>query len=332
MDGDRHRATDHPRASESSRYPRTILATCCIPWIDDHSFDEQIFRESIRRLVTGGIPDLYIFGTAGEGHAVSDRLFKSVTRAFISETQDHGVAPMVGVISSSLATIIERIEFAAELGCDVFQISLPNWGWLPDREVVAFFDAVCGQFPNLQFIHYNVGRSGRLLRPAQYVQIASNHANLVGTKYGGGDPELIAGLLLQAPMLRHFLTESGFYTGCSIGPCGLLASLSTSNPPRARQYYEAGVAKDADLFAALHRELAWMMTELRGAVGPELLIDGTYDKIIAKVADPEFPLRLLPPWTSPSEASYVRYRNFLSANASAWLETRNARIEPVAKS
>lgn len=304
---------------EPTRYRRTILATCCVPWVQGDVFDEGAFRQSVRRFIADGIEDLYIFGTAGEGHSVSTRDFETITRAFIDEALNQGGSPMVGVIAPSLSTILERIEFAADLGCTVFQISLPNWGAMTDREVMAFFDAVCGRYPSLKFIHYNVARSGRLLRAMQYVQIASAHANLVGTKYGGGDPELIAGLLLQAPMLRHFLTELGFFTGCSIGECGLLASLSSSNHPRAREYYEAGVARDFPRLSTLHRELAWMMTELRASVGNELRIDGTYDKIVAKIADREFPLRLLPPWESPSEDSYERYRDFLIKDQPSWL-------------
>lgn len=305
--------------AEPARYRRTILATCCIPWTEGDVFDEDAFRQSIARLTAGGIEDLYIFGTAGEGHAVSNRDFELITRTFIVEAQAQGVPPMVGVMNSSIATVLERIEFGAALGCSVFQISLPNWGSMTERDVRGFFDTVCGRYPTLQFIHYNLARAGRILRAADYVRIAADHPNLVGTKYGGGDPELIAGLLLQAPMLRHFLTELGFYMGCSIGDCGLLASVSSSNVRLARQYYEVGVTGNLTRLAALHRELAWMMTELRRSVGPDIRIDGTYDKIVAKIAEPDFPLRLLPPWESPSEESYRRYHDFLVGNLPTWV-------------
>ena len=59
---------------------------------------------------------LYVFGTAGEGYAVSDRQFDEITRVFHEETRAPDVHPMVGVISLSLTTIIERIERAAALG------------------------------------------------------------------------------------------------------------------------------------------------------------------------------------------------------------------------
>jgi dihydrodipicolinate synthase/N-acetylneuraminate lyase len=48
-----------------SRYPRTVLGTVCLPWRDDGALDEPLFRRTIRNLVAAGLPDLYIFGTAG---------------------------------------------------------------------------------------------------------------------------------------------------------------------------------------------------------------------------------------------------------------------------
>ena len=49
------------------------------------------------------------------------------------------------------------------------------------------------------------------------------------------------------------------------------------------------------------------------------LNDGAYDKLIAKLADPAFPLDLLPPYKSSSDAGFARYRSELEANYPAWL-------------
>ena len=46
-----------------SRYPRTVLGTVCLPWADDETLDEAMFRRTIANLVRAGLPDLYVFGT-----------------------------------------------------------------------------------------------------------------------------------------------------------------------------------------------------------------------------------------------------------------------------
>ena len=63
---------------------------------------------------------------------------------------------MVGVISLSLPTIIERIERARQMGIRHFQISLPSWGALSDSELKTFFKETCGRFPDCSFLHYNL--------------------------------------------------------------------------------------------------------------------------------------------------------------------------------
>src|SRR5438309_717930 len=70
------------------RYPRTILGTCCVPWNDDGTLAEGIFRDSIRILIEQGLPDLYLFGTAGEGYAVTESLFDRIVRIFVEEMAD----------------------------------------------------------------------------------------------------------------------------------------------------------------------------------------------------------------------------------------------------
>lgn len=305
----------------TARYKRTVVGTCCLPWRDDDTLDEPRFRRSIRHLVAAGLPDLYVFGTAGEGHAVSDADYRRVVAVFVEEMRAAGGTPMVGVIALSLRTILERIAYAADQGVKVIQFSIPAWGPLNDRELRQYFAAVCDGFPELQFLHYNLMRTGRLVRPAEYAELAEAHPNLVATKYGAGDPETVAGLLRLAPQLRHFFTEPGFYVGAPLGECGFLASIAASNPSRAWAYFRAGVDGDQAALAAYYRELAGMMGAIRSAAGGMGLTDGAYDKIISKVADPDFPLRLLPPYQTSTEAGYRAYREALERDFPAWLST-----------
>jgi dihydrodipicolinate synthase/N-acetylneuraminate lyase len=305
--------------SVGARYPRTVLATCCLPWHEDGTLDEPMFRRGIRWLLEAGLRDLYVFGTAGEGHAVGDATYRSVVEVFCEELAAAGATPMIGVISLSVQTIAERIAYAADRGVRVFQISLPSWGPLTDRELRSFFRVTCGAFPELEFLHYNLARSGRVVQPREYAELAAEHPNLVATKYGAGDPEVIAGLHTHAPQLRHFLTEPGFFAGCSTGPCGLLASISSSNPARALAYFRAGADSDQATLVALHRELAGMMTAIRDVVGPARLTDGAYDKVVAKLVHPDFPLTLLPPYQAAGDGAYRAYLGVLRARFPAWL-------------
>ena len=88
------------------RFPSCILCTCCVPWDEQFHFAEDIFRRGVRESLTG-TRHLYVFGTAGEGYAVTDRQFDAIVAAFDDEMRQAGAEPMVGVIHLSLGTMLE---------------------------------------------------------------------------------------------------------------------------------------------------------------------------------------------------------------------------------
>jgi dihydrodipicolinate synthase/N-acetylneuraminate lyase len=280
----------------AARYPAEIMATAVVPWTADWQLDERLFRRELEQLLASGYRHIYIFGTAGEGYAVDDAQFLAITRVYAEAVRAGGVEPMVGVISLALSTIIARIEAARELGVRRFQISLPSWGALEADEVRQFFDAVLGRFTDCEFLHYNLPRVKRLVTPAEYATIAADYPNLVATKNSTDAMTRVRGLLEEAPMLRHFLTETGYAYGSQIGSCGLLISAASTNATTARAFFEAGQTRDAATVWRMEGELRQVVQALLRSVGEGAYIDGAYDKVLWKLHDPEFPLRLLRPY------------------------------------
>jgi dihydrodipicolinate synthase/N-acetylneuraminate lyase len=225
---------------------------------------------------------------------------------------------MVGLISLSLPTVIDRIERAAELGVDTFQLSLPSWGALNDRELADFFAETCGRFPQLRFLHYNLPRAGRVLTPAEYRALAALHENLVATKNAGASNTAIAGLFEHVPELRHFFTEPGYAYASLLGECGLLVSVSLLSPRLALAYHAAGQRQDAAALAPLARDVA-ALTELLQAELGSAHIDGAYDKVFSRALDPAFPLRLLPPYEGASDEAFARFLTSVRERFPHWI-------------
>lgn len=288
------------------RVPPTILATCCVPWREDWSFDEELFRRLVRHTREHLTEDLYIFGTAGEGHAVTDAQFAGVCRAFRAETAGTPARPMVGVISLSLGTMIERIASAREMGFRSFQISLPSWGALDDRELRTFFAEVCGRFPDCRFLHYNLQRAKRLVTAAEYAELARRHPNLVATKHGTDALAVIDALMRDAPELTHFITERGFAQACRLGDCGLLISIASMNPAAGKAFFAAGRARDAAALDAAVAEFGTVLEILMRHAQGMAHMDGAFDKLFCRMHLPGFPLRLLPPYETFSDEACAK--------------------------
>lgn len=287
--------------------PAPILATAVLPWTPRLEFDEMLFRRQVRTLATGLTRHLYVFGTAGEGYAVTDRQFDHVAQVFRDCAGEHGVSPMLGIISLSLPTIIRRIERGHELGYRLFQLSLPSWGALNDRELDTFFAETCGRFADCRFHHYNLLRTKRLLGSAEYARLADAHPNFVAVKAGTSDPAVIADLLKVAPRLRFFFTEIGYIIARRTHDVGLLISLASVNHARAREF----VAGDAAQREAALPDFEAMIGLVRELAARGYHMDGAFDKMLYRMHDPEFPLRLLPPYATASEADWLYFRDSL---------------------
>jgi dihydrodipicolinate synthase/N-acetylneuraminate lyase len=296
------------------------MATAVVPWTEAFDLDEGLFRAEIRAMLAADYRHLYIFGTAAEGYAVDDKQFEQIARVFVDEMRAGDAEPMLGVINLSQATILRRIGWARdELGVRQFQISLPSWGALDDAEVRVFFDAVLGRFDDSQFLHYNLLRTKRLVSAREYAVIAADHPNLVATKNSTDSMQRVRDLLDDASALRHFLNERGFVYGSLIGECGLLISLATINHAMGRAYFQAGQARDVPRLLAMDAELHAISRAFHACVGRgETMIDGAYDKVLWRLHDPRFPLRLLPPYHSAAEPSVDEFRTVLQQQFPSW--------------
>jgi dihydrodipicolinate synthase/N-acetylneuraminate lyase len=295
-----------PPASVPARYPRVILGTCVVPWRPDGTWDEPLFRRTVRHAVETLGPHQYIFGTAGEGYAVTDRQFAEIGRAFVEEMRAAGGEPMIGVISLSLGTVQERIALALEWDVREFQLSLPAWGVLEDAEVDRFFAATCGQFPAARFLHYNLARAKRVLGGADYTRLAGRHPNLVAIKMGGENVPALRDVATAADAagVRCFFTEFGYHALADTSGCGLLCSFGGCEPALARRWFSASTLERVALEPAFRAIHAAAKSALAGAA----YMDGAYDKLYIKRHFPAFPLDLLPPYRGATEAQFARFR------------------------
>ena len=292
------------------RYPQTLLATACVPWTETYEFDEPLFRQNVSLLLENGINNIYIFGTAGEGYAVSRDQYLRITKAFLDEMNRHdGAQPMVGVISLSMPETVERINLGIELGAKDFQISFPSWGAVAQDEGMNFLRTICREFPRARFMHYNNSlRSKTRLGAKSYGRLAEELPNLVAVKNPGlGLAELQefhgAGLPLQ-----FFNLEYAYGFASLIEQNGFLVSIAGLNFDKARAYFEAGKIRDIDAIVSLHRDFQCLFDSLRENA-PSGLMDGAYDKIFVKAHIEGFPLRLYPPYEGLADESCLSFLN-----------------------
>jgi len=286
-----------------TRYPQRNLAACMLPWTEDFQLDVPVFEEHIQDAIDGGYKSLYLMGTAGEGYALNDSLFRQVVDVFAGVSVRDDLDPQVGVISTSMQQVIERIRYATEKGIGMFQISLPSWGMLDEGEAMTFFKTVCGTFPDCRFLHYNLPRAQRIIHGPEYRRIADEVPNLVATKNSTTEYARTADLMEHVSDIQHFFLEGNFAMGCTLGECSLLCSWDVLFPKTTWRFFEAGLNRDVD-------EL-FRITELLRQAGSAIfahctrnMIDGSYDKAFVRLSKPHFSNRLQPPYMGLSEEEF----------------------------
>jgi dihydrodipicolinate synthase/N-acetylneuraminate lyase len=285
------------------RYPSAMLAACPTAWDADYRLDEHQFRREVQLVIEGGFDHLYVFGTGSEGYAVDTARFTQVARAFWEEA--HQAHPMIGVIGLSTANIVERLRIAYEIGFREFQVSLPSWGPLTDDEVLRFFVDTCGTFPDAVFLHYNLIRTKRVLNGSDYRRIIPEVPNLVATKNTGGGLPMAYDLLTNASELMHFMGEGNISHGAMFGSVGLLATMGELTPVRCRELWEACGQRDVVTMFELQHAFQRLSSAIWAAGTSAPHMDGAYDKMLTKLGMlPDFPLRLLSPYTSFTDDDY----------------------------
>jgi dihydrodipicolinate synthase/N-acetylneuraminate lyase len=309
--------------SVAPRISPRILAPCCLPWTPSYALDEVLFRHTIRDQLAAGFTSLYLFGTAGEGYAVTETQFEQVARIFAEETNGKAEWRQLGIIALSLPQVQERIARAMALGLADFQISFPSWGKLNDREVQRFFEGTCGSYPACRFLFYNVPRGLRLLTAAEVGTLAARYDNLVAVKWAGRwETAQIQAAFEAAPQLCHFFTDISFIRAGLEGlRPGLLMALAAANRRRAHELFHlVNTGGDPERLKSILAELEHHNLILR-ELPLSGRIDGAYDKMIAKLNRHDFPLRLLPPYEGSTDEVFAVYLERMRRELPGWLES-----------
>lgn len=304
----------------AKRYPATGLGAALLPWNEDFTLDEALFRKGLRGMIDGGLKYIYTFGTAGEGFAVDDDEFIHINSVFIEEMKAAGAVPIVGCISLSAAQMIRRLRSAYELGARDFQISFPSWGALTDAEVDVFFHQVCDSFPDCKFMHYNNGgRSKKLLRAKDYIRLAEEIPNLAAVKFMNDSLEDVINVVKADCPIQFILSEYGYGFGCLFGECGMLFSSTSTHFPTAWRLLRAGQEQDIGIIVELEKEVA-VSQEILFETCNTPVINAAYDKLYIKATIPEFPMRLYPPYQTFSDRQVSDYFNQMRARLPRWFQ------------
>jgi len=259
------------------------LVSVPLPLDKNGTFLPDLFRKAIQKLLSDGCDGMYIFGTSGEGYAVSNGEFAQIVKVFANATLQFKGFKQVGCFGLSAEQVIHRCRIVADYGLKSVQITLPFWKKLNNKELLKYFSDVCGSFPELSFLLYNNPNNKRKLRGVELESIYHKNSNLIGAKTGSGNWFDFYELITESPSISHFVTEAAFLFSKGIGAKGLIPSSNYVFPQKSKAYYKAVMTNDVETAQHLHKDIVRFFYKTATPLGEKGYVDGAIDKAYAKI-------------------------------------------------
>ena len=287
------------------------LVSVPIPWDDSEKLLADLFCNVTHELLDKGCDGIYLFGTSGEGYAITEKEFCQIVDIFARETADANVFRQIGCFGLSSDQVKERCAVVNGKGIEGVQITLPFWKELTDTETVRYFKDVCGSFPNLSFMLYNNPRNKRKLTGKELAKIHRQVPNLHGAKTGSGNWRDFVELLTESPMIRHFVTETAFLFCYPFGAAGLIPSSNYARPMISRRYYDSVINGGFDDATILHRDIMKFFYKTASPLSEKGYIDGAIDKAYARIGGMDMPLYMKSPYVALSIEDFKWLKNVI---------------------
>jgi 4-hydroxy-tetrahydrodipicolinate synthase len=233
-----------------------VVPPMTTPFRSDDSIDEAALRAETRYLVeTARVHGLAVSGSTGEGHAMTTDEVRRVT-AIVSEEAAGRVPVIVGIITDSTASAVERGLAVKDLGVAALQVTPVHYLFRPDDDaMLRHFDTLSSR-TGLPIIIYNVV-PWTYLSPDLLARIIRSVPGVVGVKQSAGDMKLLADLLLLVGDSARIMTavDALLYPSFSLGAHGAIAAILTAAPTLCVQLWDAVQAGDHARALALHKKL-----------------------------------------------------------------------------
>jgi 4-hydroxy-tetrahydrodipicolinate synthase len=230
-----------------------VWAAITTPFDEDDRFDPGVLRENMRRLHAAGVHGIYTTDSDGEFYAIELDEFKQIIDVFADEAQRLGIPTQVGVTWCNTQGMIDRAAYAASRGVLGAHVGHPFFMPMTPQSYHAFWQDICRAVPEwFALVHYNTPRVHNYQYGPDYVTLAREVPNLIGTKHTGSDVAEFLTLMACAPHLSHFTGEHAMTPYMLFGARGVYSWFANFNAPYMVAWYTDLVERRWE--AARHRQ------------------------------------------------------------------------------
>jgi 4-hydroxy-tetrahydrodipicolinate synthase len=164
-----------------------IICAMITPLDENQDINPQATHELIDYLIDKGVYGLFILGTNGECHVLTDDEKVEFAKIVIDHTNNR-VPVFVGTGGNSTREVINLSKKMEEIGANALSVITPYFVTPTQQELISHYKAVASSV-NLPILMYNMpGKTGINIEPESVRELAKVK-NIVGIKDSGGKLE-----------------------------------------------------------------------------------------------------------------------------------------------
>lgn len=211
--------------------------TVLLPINPDESIDYDRLAQSVNAMIGAGVNGLYTNGTAGELHTQSDEEFLEINRMVAGLCRQAGVPLQIGASHPFAQGTLQRIRATLFLEPDAYQVILPDWVVLSEKEAVAFLQRVALEAEGTSLVLYNPPHAKRVFDPAALGRIRGEVPQLVGVKLMDGSASWYGAMRHHLPNFSVGVPGHHLATGVLNGAHCSYSNVACLSPHGAVRWY-----------------------------------------------------------------------------------------------
>ena len=160
---------------------RGIYILVPTPFKKSGEFDEETFRENIKKLCEYDIQGIATTGTLGEFHSLPWKDHQRLIKILVDEVKA-GVTTIVGCSGLNTDEVIMKTKFAEDCGVDAAMNTVPFYTRITRDECIKYWNDLAEACPNIGLIVYNNPETTKFLVDAGIFKEIAKIPNVCGSK------------------------------------------------------------------------------------------------------------------------------------------------------
>ncbi|MGZ7441092.1 4-hydroxy-tetrahydrodipicolinate synthase [Paenibacillus sp. TH7-28] len=249
-----------------------IIAAMVTPFDEHQKVNEIATKQLVDKLIDAGVSGLFILGTNGEFHVLSEAEKLDFAKIVIEHVRKR-VPVYVGTGGNSTTEVISLSRKMKQLGADALSVITPYFVPPTQKELIAHYKTVA-ESVEAPIILYNIPKNTGVNMDANTVKELAQVKNIIGIKDSSGKLENIEDYL-QASKEEDFAVLSGsdslILKALKAGAAGAIAATANLITDLDVSIYENYVKGDLDSAEKAQENIEALRAVLKLGTVPSVL-------------------------------------------------------------